>query len=176
MANLARQRDAFVAAIEDALQARQPDRAVALAQQAPQQFPAISLVTPRHRSDAANGARPASPVPPAFPPNAPDPPVDAVTLRAQVATALALTEAGAARDAVVAAERAGTVAKWVIALCKARILLHEDDAEAARVILVMALEADPDAQELRQFLARMISTPEPRGSDAVRPPPPSPKA
>jgi uncharacterized protein HemY len=70
--------------------------------------------------------------------------------------ALAAGAIGAARTALSEAESRAELPAWHLACLKARIAIHTGDLMAARAILVMALEQNPDHAALRALLTEAM--------------------
>lgn len=83
-------------------------------------------------------------------------PLDSETFEVLVAAALTQDRVAAARDLVARAMHDTAIAGAAQARAKARIALHVGDAEAAKAILVAAIEADPGAAGLRPLMTETL--------------------
>lgn len=82
--------------------------------------------------------------------------LDGDTFEVLIAAALADNRIGDARTLVARAMREERVAAPALALARARIALNEGDVEAAKAILIMAIEAHPDAPGLRPLMTETL--------------------
>ncbi|AHM04673.1 hypothetical protein roselon_02338 [Roseibacterium elongatum DSM 19469] len=82
--------------------------------------------------------------------------LDSDTLSLLIDTALTDDRSGDARAIVARAMSEGQIGGADIAAARARIAFHDGDVEAAKAILVMAIEAHPEAPGLRPMLTETL--------------------